>query len=50
MLLTDILPADATAVQWASLDEIKAMAATGEFSAGYVSVIEAALARADGAA
>ncbi len=38
-------PADATELRWASLEEIKTMAAQGEFSAGYVPVIEAALTR-----
>lgn len=42
-LLGHELPEDATAIAWASLDDIKAMAATGEFSAGYVAVIEVAL-------
>lgn len=42
-LLDGQTPADATAVRWATLDEIKVMAARGEFSAGYVPVIEAAL-------
>ena len=37
------MPKDATELHWASLDEIKTMAAKGEFSPGYVSVIEAAL-------
>jgi 8-oxo-dGTP pyrophosphatase MutT (NUDIX family) len=36
-------PVDATEICWASLDDIKALAAKGEFSPGYVSVIEAAL-------
>ena len=43
-LLDQRIPVDATAVRWASLDEIKALAATEEFSPGYVPVIEAALA------
>jgi hypothetical protein len=42
--LADVKPADALSSRWATLDAIKAMAARGEFSAGYVSVIEAALA------
>lgn len=42
-LLDETLPEDTTALEWASVDAIKAMAATGEFSAGYVPVIEAAL-------
>ncbi len=47
-LLDAKIPADATALEWASRDAIKAMAATGEFSPGYVSVIEAALRLANG--
>jgi 8-oxo-dGTP pyrophosphatase MutT (NUDIX family) len=43
-------PADALEVRFASFDEIKTMASRGEFSAGYIPVIEAALARANGAA
>ncbi len=43
--VSDRLPADASALQWATLDDIKAMAATGSFSGGYVPVIEAALRR-----
>lgn len=42
-MLDTQMPADATAVRWATLDDIKTMAATGEFSAGYLPVIEAAL-------
>lgn len=42
-LLDHTLPEDATALEWVTLQEIKAMAATGEFSAGYVPVIEVAL-------
>lgn len=42
-LLDETLPEDAMALEWATLEEIKAMAATGEFSAGYVPVIEVAL-------
>jgi 8-oxo-dGTP pyrophosphatase MutT (NUDIX family) len=41
--LVDTVPEDALGVRWAKLDDIKAMAARGGFSAGYVSVIEAAL-------
>jgi 8-oxo-dGTP pyrophosphatase MutT (NUDIX family) len=36
-------PADALEVRFASLDAIKTMASRGEFSAGYIPVIEAAL-------
>lgn len=36
-------PIDALSVRWATLAEIKDMAARGEFSAGYVPVIEEAL-------
>ncbi len=42
--LTDTVPADALSTRWASLPEIEAMAARGEFSAGYVPVIMRALA------
>ena len=41
--LADTIPEDALGVRWATLDVIKAMAARGEFSAGYIAVIEAAL-------
>jgi 8-oxo-dGTP pyrophosphatase MutT (NUDIX family) len=41
--LTDHVPVDALSVRWATLEEIKAMAARGEFSAGYLPVIEEAL-------
>lgn len=37
-------PVDALAVRWATLHEIKEMAACGEFSAGYIPVIERVLA------
>jgi 8-oxo-dGTP pyrophosphatase MutT (NUDIX family) len=40
--LADTVPVDALCVRWAGLDQIKGMAACGEFSAGYVEVIEAA--------
>jgi hypothetical protein len=43
-MLTNTVPEDALSVRWASLEEITAMAARGEFSAGYIPVIEAALA------
>lgn len=36
-------PADALSTRWATLSEIKLLAARGEFSAGYVPVIERAL-------
>ena len=39
----DAVPEDALSVRWATLDEIKAMAARNEFSGGYLEVIEAAL-------
>ncbi|MDX2095160.1 MAG: NUDIX hydrolase [Alphaproteobacteria bacterium] len=42
--LTNQTPEDALAVRWATLEQIKQMAVQGEFSAGYVPVIEAALA------
>ncbi len=42
--LTTQTPADALCVRWATLAEIKNMAAQEQFSAGYVPVIEAALA------
>lgn len=42
-LLDAQTPADALSVRWATLDETKAMAARGQFSAGYIPVIEAAL-------
>ncbi len=38
-------PTDALEMRFASLDEIKTMAVRGEFSAGYIPVIEAALAQ-----
>lgn len=41
--LTDSVPVDALSVRWAGLEEIKAMAARGEFSAGYLPIIEEAL-------
>lgn len=41
--VADAMPEDALAVRWATLGEIKAMAVRGEFSGGYVPVIEAAL-------
>lgn len=41
--LTDTLPIDALSVRWATLAELREMAARGEFSAGYVPVIERAL-------
>lgn len=44
------MPVDALAVRWTRFDEIRAMAAEGEFSAGYIPVIEAALPRAGSAA
>lgn len=39
------LPVDAVEVRWARLPEIKKMAQHGEFSKGYIPVIEAALAK-----
>ncbi len=48
-LLAQQRPVDALEVRWATLTEIKAMAARGDFSAGYVPVIEAALALIAGA-
>ena len=41
--VANAVPEDALSVRWATLEEIKAMAARKEFSGGYVSVIEAAL-------
>ena len=41
--VADTVPVDARSVRWAGLAEIKDMAARGEFSGGYVPVIEAAL-------
>ncbi len=40
------LPEDSTEVRWETVANIKAMAATGEFSAGYLPVIDEALGRA----
>jgi 8-oxo-dGTP pyrophosphatase MutT (NUDIX family) len=41
--LTDCLPVDALSVRWATLEEIHELAARGEFSAGYLPIIEEAL-------
>lgn len=41
-VVTQPLPREALSIRWAGVDEIKAMATRGEFSAGYVPVIEEA--------
>lgn len=41
--VVETTPADATETRFASLDEIRTLAASGDFSAGYIPVIEAAL-------
>ncbi len=47
--VTQKTPVDALSIRWAEVAEIKAMAARGDFSAGYVPVIEEALAMVAGA-